>query len=114
MVGFDNLVNGIKAKDNTACWRLEKEIYYQYNGTGDLFSKTFAFKVVDDLPEHYTILVEEQFETVLEKTFELIDAINDGTIFKLGTAEEIGLDFDIREYIDEVIKLNEEDFEDEE
>ena len=84
-------------------WKLEEDTYYQYNGNGDLFSKTFMFRVVKDTPEKYFISIEEQFNTILEKTYEFIDAINEGTIFKLGTAEELGLEnFDIRDYLDDV------------
>jgi len=99
-MSYETLLKEVRKDDPTPCWRLEEDICYQYNSNGDLFSKTFMFRILEDRHEDYLITVEEQFETPLLKTYELINAINDGAIIKLGTREELGLDFDMKEYLD--------------
>lgn len=65
---------------------------YRYNGTGDLFSKPFVFRVIEDRFDDYLICINETFETSLEKSFEFIDAVNDGIIEYLGIPEDIGIE----------------------
>ena len=64
---------------------------YRYNGSDNLFSKTFIFRVVEDRFDNYLILVNELFATNLEKDFDLIDAVHDGVIEYLGSPDDIGL-----------------------
>lgn len=63
--------------------------FYRYNGTGDLFSKTFIFRVLEDRFDDYLILVNGTFETFLEKDFEFVDAVDAGIIEYLGSAEDM-------------------------
>jgi len=77
---LNNLINAVKQGIKQPCWRLELDRIYIYHGTGDLFSRTFAFEVLEDNESEYIILIENELATPLQKDYELIDAINDGSI----------------------------------
>ena len=111
-MGYNELLKEIVSEIPRPVWRLEVGTFYQFRGDGSPFSKSFMFRVLDDSNTHYVILIEEDTKIRLDKTYELIDSINQGIIKKLGTAEELGLgEFDIRDFLDEVEEIK---FEDEE
>jgi len=101
-MNLNNLVNAVKEGIKKPCWRLETDRIYIYHGSGDLFSRTFAFEILEDKPEEYIILVESQLKTPLEKTYELIDAINDGIIEDKGPKEEVLKEFNVEEFLNEI------------
>lgn len=62
---------------------MEVGCHYQYLNNGDLFSKSFIFEVLKDIDDYYLILIEGQIEHQLHKSFELIDSINQGNIYRI-------------------------------
>lgn len=62
---------------------LEVGKYYQYVSSGDLFSKSFTFKVVEDNMSHYVIIIEGEHIIPLEKTYNLVDSINQRHIYQI-------------------------------
>jgi len=101
-MSIESLLREVNKENPTPCWRLEKDMCYQYNSNGDLFSKSFMFRILEDRPEDYLIIIEEQFETPLLKSYDLIISINEGNIFKLGTLKELGADFDMNQHLDDI------------
>jgi len=101
-MNLNSLINNVKESVKQPCWQLELDRIYIYHGNGDLFSRTFAFEVLEDNPTEYLILVETQFKTPLEKTYELIDAINDGTIEDKGPKDQVLADFDLKSFLEEI------------
>ena len=64
---------------------LEVGVFYYYKSSDeDMFSKSFVFEVLEDNHDHYTIEIEKQFKTILNKDFDLIEAVNYGKIRRLG------------------------------
>ena len=84
--GFQELAKQIGSKKNLEpIHNLEVGITYQYlTGSSDMFSKSFTFVVIDDCEDYYLIDIEGQYETPLAKTFEFIEAVNEGKIIRLG------------------------------
>lgn len=101
-MNLNNLVNAVKKSIKQPCWQLELDRIYIYHGNGELFSRTFAFEVLEDNPTEYLILIESQFKTPLEKTYELIDAINDGTIEDKGPKDQVLAEFDLKSFLEEI------------
>ena len=66
---------------------LEIGINYQYMGEDDVFNKSFIFKVVADQPDKYIIVVAGVSMMPLDKTFELVESINQQKIVRIGTDE---------------------------
>jgi len=64
---------------------LEADVFYYYKSSDeDMFSKSFVFQVLEEKHDHYIIEIEKQFKTILNKDFDLIEAVNYGKITRLG------------------------------
>ena len=88
---LETLMTEVSQENDLPCWSLDPDSYYQYQGAGDLFSKSFVFRIVADMPDEYIILVNEQVTTKMQKDYDLIVTLNDKTIFRIGTVEDLNM-----------------------
>ena len=84
--GFSDLAKAIGSNENLQpIHNLIVGSTYQYlTGSSDMFSKSFSFKVIEDCEDYYLINIEGQYETPMSKSFEFIEAVNEGKIINLG------------------------------
>ena len=62
---------------------LENGEFYKYDGQKGPFSNSFIFEIIEDEGDHYIIKIENSFESVLTKDFELLESFDSGLIHKV-------------------------------
>jgi len=56
---------------------------YLFKGYGGVFTDPFTFVIKEDNKDHYVISVLNKFESKLDKSFELLEAMDRGLIVKI-------------------------------
>ncbi len=62
---------------------LEVGEFYRFNGHNELFSSKFIMEIIEDNGAYYTIKIDNNIESILQKDFKLLEGFESGLIEKI-------------------------------